>query len=144
VDIDGHPPFLTSSKNISGNFSNLLFLAGFRVLNFQNRFNALNGVFWKNGEQRGTKIDVSQTKVVFLEWIFLTVYRAPKTKIVCKSYDSGKLTYQVPPSGPTNLLAFHLPVLGFWIFLTLKRLLEPHCNNYLLVSASSCHISSHR
>jgi hypothetical protein len=37
-------------------------------------------------------------------------------KIICKSYALGKLTYQLPPSGPTNLLAFHLLGLGFWMF----------------------------
>jgi hypothetical protein len=51
VDIGGHPPFPTSSKQFSGNFGNLLFLAVFRVLNFQSRFEALNDVFWENGEQ---------------------------------------------------------------------------------------------
>jgi hypothetical protein len=35
VDIDGHPPFPTGSKQFSGNFGNLLFLAGF---NFQGHF----------------------------------------------------------------------------------------------------------
>jgi hypothetical protein len=68
----------------------------------------------------------------------------PQTEIVCKSYAPGKLTYQLPPSGPTNLLDFHLPGLGFWILLMLKRPLEPHCNNHLLVNASSHHISSQR
>jgi hypothetical protein len=29
VDIDGHPPFPTSSKQFSGNFGNLLYLAVF-------------------------------------------------------------------------------------------------------------------
>jgi hypothetical protein len=46
------------------------------------------------------------------------------------------------PIGAANLLAFHLLGLGFWIFLMLKRTLEPHCKNNLL--ASSCHISSQR
>jgi hypothetical protein len=48
VDIGGHPPFPTGSKQFSGNFGNLLFLAVFRVLNFQSRFEALNDVFWEN------------------------------------------------------------------------------------------------
>jgi hypothetical protein len=61
-----------------------------------------------------------------------------------KSYAPGKLTYQLPPSGPVNLLDFHLPGLGFWILLMLKRPLEPHCNNHILVNASSHHISSQR
>jgi hypothetical protein len=45
VDIGGHPPFPAGSKQLSGNFGNLLFLAVFRVLNFQSRFEALNDVF---------------------------------------------------------------------------------------------------
>ena len=46
VDIGGNPPFPTGSKQFPGNFGNLLFLAVFRVLNFQSRFEALNDVFW--------------------------------------------------------------------------------------------------
>jgi hypothetical protein len=34
------------SKQLSSNFANLLFLAVFRVLNFQSRFEALNDIFW--------------------------------------------------------------------------------------------------
>jgi hypothetical protein len=48
------------------------------------------------------------------------------------------------PIGPANLLAFHLPGLGFCILLMLKRNLEPHCNNHLLANVSICHISSQR
>jgi hypothetical protein len=51
VDIGGHPPFPAGSKQLFGNFGNLLFLAVFRVLNFQSRFEALNDVFlgmWGN------------------------------------------------------------------------------------------------
>jgi hypothetical protein len=44
VDIGGHMPFPTSSKQPSGNFGNL-FLAVFQVLNFRSRFEALNNVF---------------------------------------------------------------------------------------------------
>jgi hypothetical protein len=39
VDIGGHPPFPTGSKQFSDNFDNLLFLA---VFNF---FEALNDIF---------------------------------------------------------------------------------------------------
>jgi hypothetical protein len=42
VDIGGHPPFLTGSKQFSGNFGNLLFLAGF---NFRGHFEGLNEGF---------------------------------------------------------------------------------------------------
>jgi hypothetical protein len=44
VDIGGHPPFPTGSKQFSGNFGNLLFLA---IFNFWGRFEALNDVFWE-------------------------------------------------------------------------------------------------
>jgi hypothetical protein len=144
VDIGGHPPSPTGSKQFSGNFGNLLFIPVFRVLNFRSRFDALNDIFWENEEQHGSSFDVYHTKVVFLEYIFLTMYRAPQTEIVCKSYTPGKLTYQLPPSGPANLLSFHLPGLGFWILLMLKSPLKHHCNNYLLMDASIHHISSQR
>jgi hypothetical protein len=44
VDIGGHPPFPTGSKQFSGNFGNLLFLAGF---NFWGHFEGLNEGFSK-------------------------------------------------------------------------------------------------
>jgi hypothetical protein len=44
VDIGGHPPFLTGSKQFSGNFGNLLFLAGF---NFRGHFEGLNEGFFE-------------------------------------------------------------------------------------------------
>jgi hypothetical protein len=42
VDIGGHPPFPTHSKQFSGNFGNLLFLA---VFNFRGHFEGLNEGF---------------------------------------------------------------------------------------------------
>jgi hypothetical protein len=42
VDIEGHPPFPNGSKQFSGHFGNLLFLAGF---NFRGHFKGLNEVF---------------------------------------------------------------------------------------------------
>jgi hypothetical protein len=42
VDIDGHPPFSTGSKQCFDNFGNLLFLAGF---NFRGHFEGLNEGF---------------------------------------------------------------------------------------------------
>jgi hypothetical protein len=42
VDIGGHPPFPAGSKHFSGNFDNLLFLAGF---NFRGHFEGLNEGF---------------------------------------------------------------------------------------------------
>jgi hypothetical protein len=88
VDIGGHPPFPTGSKQFSGNFGNLLFLA---VFNFQGHFEALNDVFGKMG--RNIKfLDIS-SKMNLLDDTFPMGYHAPKTEIVCKSYDPGKLMY---------------------------------------------------
>jgi hypothetical protein len=42
LDIGVHPPFPTHSKQVSGNFGNLLFLA---VFNFRGHFEGLNEVF---------------------------------------------------------------------------------------------------
>jgi hypothetical protein len=44
VDIGGHPPFLTSSKQFSDKFGNLLFLA---VFNFRGHFEAPNEGFYR-------------------------------------------------------------------------------------------------
>ena len=55
VDIGGHPPIpFEPPPSVLSFFKlqqNLLFLAVFRVLNFWSRFEALNDVFWENGEQ---------------------------------------------------------------------------------------------
>ena len=117
VDIGGHPLSPTGPNHVFGNFDNLLFLA---VFNFWGHFEALNDVFLENEEKHGLYINVSHPKVVFIGWIFPTSYHAPQTEIVCKSYAPGKLTYQLPPSGPTNLLAFHLLGLRFWMCMVLS------------------------
>ena len=56
--IGGHPPIPLGAPSLSLSFfqfqHNLLFLAVFRVLNFWNRFEALNDVFWENGEKYGS------------------------------------------------------------------------------------------
>jgi hypothetical protein len=44
VDIGGHPPFPNGSKQFSGHFGNLLFLAGF---NFRGHFEGLNEGFFE-------------------------------------------------------------------------------------------------
>ena len=58
VDIGGHPPIPLGAPPLSLSVFQfqhyLLFLAVFRVLNFQSRFEALNDVFWENGEQNGS------------------------------------------------------------------------------------------
>jgi hypothetical protein len=48
VDIGGHPPFPNGSKQFSGNFGNLLFLAGF---NFRGHFEGQMKVFRDRGSQ---------------------------------------------------------------------------------------------
>jgi hypothetical protein len=88
VDIGGHPPFPTGSKQFSDNFGNLLFLA---VFNFRGHFEALNDVF----EKMGSNMEVSSIlpPVNLLDDTFPTGYHAPEKEIVCKSYDLGKLMY---------------------------------------------------
>ena len=58
MDIGGHPPIPLGAPPLSISVfqfrHNLLFLAVFRVLNFRSRFEALNNVFWENGEQHGS------------------------------------------------------------------------------------------
>jgi hypothetical protein len=44
VDIGGHPPFPNGSKQFSGHFGNLLFLAGF---NFRGHFEGPNEGFFE-------------------------------------------------------------------------------------------------
>ena len=58
VDIGGRPPIpfepLPSVLSVFKFQHNLLFLAFFWVMNFQSHFEALNDVFWENGEQHGS------------------------------------------------------------------------------------------
>ena len=58
VDTGGHPPITFEPPSpvlsIFPFRHNLLFLAFFRVPNFLSRFEALNDVFWENGEQHGS------------------------------------------------------------------------------------------
>jgi hypothetical protein len=57
--------------------------------------------------------------------------------------------YQLTTLGPTNLLAFQLPGLGFWMFsifslvIYVKITFWPHCNR-ILMNVHSCRISYHR
>jgi hypothetical protein len=89
VDISGHPLVPIGSKQVFGNFGNLLFLAGF---NFQGHFGALNNVFWVNRFEIYNFLYVS-SKMNLLDDTFPMGYHTPKTEIVCKSYDPGKLMY---------------------------------------------------
>jgi hypothetical protein len=89
VDIGGHPPFPTGSKQFSDNYGNLLFLA---IFHFWSHFEALNDVFLEKGETYGTSFYISP-KIILLDDTFLTGYHTPKMNIVCKSYDPEKLMY---------------------------------------------------
>ena len=89
MDIGGHPPFSINSKQVFGNFGNLLFLA---VFHFRSHFEAINNVFWENALRYLSSIDISP-KMNLLDDTFPTGYHTPKTKIVCKRYDPGMLMY---------------------------------------------------
>lgn len=71
--------------------------------------------FRKSGSNMGPWTNIYLPKVVFLRYIFLTSYCASQTRIVCQSYNPGKLMYQFTRNG-AHSLAFHLIVLDFWIF----------------------------
>jgi hypothetical protein len=146
VDIGGHPPFPTGSKQFSGNFGNLLFLAVFRVLNFQSRFEALNDVFWAS--------NLNKYEFV-LDLIFIVSSCSPRIDLsndVSSAPNEDRMQKLHPqevdvsttPIGARKPFGFSSSGLGFWILLMLKRPLEPHCNNHLLANASSRHISSQR
>jgi hypothetical protein len=66
-------------------------------------------------------------------------------EIVCKTNSPRKLMCQLTTLGPTNLLVFHLPGLGFWTFMVfafmfyVKIPFWPLCNQ-ILANEYSCHI----
>jgi hypothetical protein len=98
VDIGGHPPFPNGSKQFSGNFGNLLFLAGF---NFRGHFEGPNEGFSRSRFSMISKDIIYSPKMNLLNDTFPTSYHTPKTEIVCKSYDPGKLMYSLTQTGPT-------------------------------------------
>jgi hypothetical protein len=66
IDIGGYqwpPTFFQPAQNIFGNFGNLLFLG---VCNFRSHFEALNDVFWENGEKHEVPSMFLMPKVLFL------------------------------------------------------------------------------
>jgi hypothetical protein len=76
-------------------------------------------------------------------------YQAPQMEIVCKIWPR-EVDVSTTPIGPTNLLAFHISGLGFWMFRVFLFIiyvkndpLEPHCNQ-LLANERSRHISLFR
>ena len=66
-------------------------------------------------------------KMNLLDNTFPTSYHTPKTEIICKSYDPGKLMYSLTQTGPTWLLALHLLGLGFWMSMNFGILI--YCKN---------------
>jgi hypothetical protein len=65
VDIGGHPPFLVASKQLFGNFRNLLCLAFFWLLIFKSHFEALNNIFLGMSQSQNFTMNFSST-IVFL------------------------------------------------------------------------------
>jgi hypothetical protein len=98
VDIGGHPPFPTGSKQFSDNFGNLLFLA---VFNFWGHFEGLNEDFSGLRFTMMVKGMIEAPKMNLPDNTFPTGYHTPKTEIVCKSYDPGKSMHQLLQMGPT-------------------------------------------
>jgi hypothetical protein len=98
VDIGGHPPFPNGSKQFSGHFGNLLFLAGF---NFWGHFEGPNEGFSRSRFSMIAKGMIESPKMNLLDNTFPTSYHTPKTEIVCKSYNPGKLMHQLTQTGPT-------------------------------------------
>jgi hypothetical protein len=95
VNIGGHPPFPTGSKQFSGN---LLFLAGF---NFRGHFEGLNEGFSGFTQLNDIQRNDLCPKINLLDDTFPMGYHTPKTEIVCKRYDPGKLMHQLTQTGPT-------------------------------------------
>ena len=91
MDIGGHPPFPTGSKQFSDNFGNLLFLV---VFNFWGYFEGLNEIFLGSRFSMIVESFGRSPKMNLLDDTFPTSYHAPQTKIVCQSYTPGKLIHQ--------------------------------------------------
>jgi hypothetical protein len=69
-------------------------LAVFSITNFWGRFEALNDVFGGfRARVIAKRTNLEQSKIILLGYTFPMGYRAPKTEIVCKSYDPGNLMY---------------------------------------------------
>ena len=98
MDIGVHPPFPTPSKQFYDNFGNLLVLA---VFNFRGYFEGLNEGFSGLSQLNDRLRHDLGPKMNLLDDTFPTDYHTPKPKIVCKSYDPGKLMHQLTQTGPT-------------------------------------------
>jgi len=125
VDIGGHPPIPTGSKQF---FGNLLFLAVFRVPNFRGHFGGLNNVCSWSGTSMILKGSHWAPKINPLVETFPTSYHAPQIKTICQSYAPRKLIHETTQNGVHTNVGFSFSGLGFWILFMLKRNLESHCN----------------
>jgi hypothetical protein len=65
-------------------------------------------------------------------------------EIVCKSYTLREVDISTTPIGAHKPFGFSSSEVRVLDFPYVKRPLEPHCNNHILVNVSSCHISSQR
>lgn len=72
-------------------------------------------IFGKTTSNMGPWTNVSHPKVVVLEQIFLTMYCAHQTEIVCQIYSPKKLMSQFTENG-VHSLALHRLGLGLWMF----------------------------
>ena len=101
--------------------------------------------FGKYGGKMGPWTDVALPKVVVLGQVFLMSYHRHQTKIVCQSYDPGKLMYQFTQNEAHNV-AFHLLGLGFGMgrvlhcFSTINRPLSLIVTQFKIVQR---HVAAH-
>jgi hypothetical protein len=94
VDIGGHPPFPTGSKQIFGYFGNLLLLAGF---NFWGHFEGPNEGFSRLRFSMISKGMIDPPKLISSTIPFQRAI----TRLKWISYAKGKLMYSLTQTGPT-------------------------------------------
>ena len=97
------PTIVSFSFPVSLIVAQFTIFGSFRVLNFRSRFETLNDVFlasngWENMSPFPTCYFLFMDAV--LKRIFLMMYHARQTEVVCQSYDPEKLMYQVTQRGP--------------------------------------------
>jgi hypothetical protein len=118
VDIGGHPPIPTGSKQSSGN---LLFLVVFQFLNFGGHFEGLNEVFLGSSTLVIAKGFYRVLKINLLYDTFPTSYHAPQTNIVCQIYTPGKLIHQITQNEFHKIVGFLSFGVGVLDFLYVKK-----------------------
>ena len=97
------PTIVSFSFPISLIVGQFTIFGSFWVLNFWSHFEALNDVFLaSNGQENMIPFQTSCLLFmnVVLKEIFLTIYHACQSEVVCYNYDLGKLMYQVTQRGP--------------------------------------------